>query len=313
MATNDSLKNQLSNEEQQKQVNPNGLGLKALMNTPTMKRKFEDVLHANANSFMASVMTLVSNDSYLADSEPMSILSGALTAATLNLGLDKNLGYAYLVPFNTKNKQTGRWEKKAQFVLGYKGYIQLAQRSGKYKALNVTEVYEGELKSWNRLTEEFEFDTAGKVSDEVIGYVGYFELLNGFEKTVYWTKQEIERHRIANSKDKDKTKLSGVWKTDYDAMARKTVLRNLLSKWGILSIEMQEATTNDETVQHVQEDGSIISEAETEEEEEPQRKEAERVEEKQQEEMQQEGLFNRDKPPMKNKEQEDKNDDDLPF
>ncbi|HAX1134228.1 TPA: recombinase RecT, partial [Enterococcus faecium] len=106
-------------------------------------------------------------------------------------------------------------------------------RSGKYKALNVIEVYEGELKSWNRLTEEFEFDPNGRTSDEVIGYVGYFELLNGFKKTVYWTKQEIEAHRIANNKDRDKTKLSGVWASDYNAMARKTVLRNLLSKWGI--------------------------------------------------------------------------------
>ncbi|RCA11047.1 hypothetical protein EA71_01802 [Enterococcus durans] len=153
----------------------------------------------------------------------------------------------------------------------------MAQRSGKYKALNVIEVYEGELKSWNRLTEEFDFDPNGRKSDEVIGYVGYFELLNGFKKTVYWTKQEIEAHRIANSKDRDKTKLSGVWASDYNAMARKTVLRNLLSKWGILSVEMQEATTSDEKVQKVQEDGSIISETEVEEAI-PERKEAEKVE-----------------------------------
>lgn len=276
MATNESLKNQLA-AKPQKQVAPGQLGLKALMNTPTMRKKFEEVLHDNANAFMSNVMTLVSNDSYLADSEPMSIMSGALTAATLNLGLDKNLGYAYLVPFNSKNKQTGKWEKKAQFLLGYKGYIQLAQRSGKYKALNVIEVYEGELKSWNRLTEEFDFDPNGRKSDEVIGYVGYFELLNGFKKTVYWTKQEIEAHRIANSKDRDKTKLSGVWASDYNAMARKTVLRNLLSKWGILFVEMQEATTSDEKVQKVQEDGSIISETEVEEDI-PERKEAEKVE-----------------------------------
>ena len=251
MATNESLKNQLA-EKPQKQVAPGQLGLKALMNTPTMRKKFEEVLHDNANAFMSNVMTLVSNDSYLADSEPMSIMSGALTAATLNLGLDKNLGYAYLVPFNSKNKQT---------------------------ALNVIEVYEGELKSWNRLTEEFEFDPNGRTSDEVIGYVGYFELLNGFKKTVYWTKQEIEAHRIANNKDRDKTKLSGVWASDYNAMARKTVLRNLLSKWGILSIEMQEATTSDERVQRVQEDGSIIAETEVEEDI-PERKEAEVISEK---------------------------------
>ena len=307
MATNDSLKNEL--KKTQKQVDPSQLGLKALMNTPTMRRKFEEVLNENANSFMASVMTLVSNDSYLADSEPMSILSGALTAATLNLGLDKNLGYAYLVPFNSKNKQTGKWEKKAQFLLGYKGYIQLAQRSGQYKALNVIEVYDGELTSWNRLTEEFEFDPNGRKSDEVIGYVGYFELLNGFKKTVYWTKQEIEAHRISNSKDKDKTKLSGVWRSDYNAMARKTVLRNMLSKWGILSVEMQEATISDEKVQSVQPDGSIISEAETVEEV-TERKEAEPVIEETKNEAtdseeKQTALFDDKQPPMK--------DDDLPF
>ena len=307
MATNDSLKNEL--KKTQKQVDPSQLGLKALMNTPTMRRKFEEVLNENANSFMASVMTLVSNDSYLADSEPMSILSGALTAATLNLGLDKNLGYAYLVPFNSKNKQTGKWEKKAQFLLGYKGYIQLAQRSGQYKALNVIEVYDGELTSWNRLTEEFEFDPNGRKSDEVIGYVGYFELLNGFKKIVYWTKQEIEAHRISNSKDKDKTKLSGVWRSDYNAMARKTVLRNMLSKWGILSVEMQEATISDEKVQSVQPDGSIISEAETVEEV-TERKEAEPVIEETKNEAtdseeKQTALFDDKQPPMK--------DDDLPF
>ncbi len=296
MATNETLKNQLA-QQNQKQVPVSQLGLKGLMNTPTMKRKFEEVLHENANAFMSNVMTLVSNDSYLAESEPMSIMSGALTAATLNLGLDKNLGYAYLVPFNTKNKQTGKWERKAQFILGYKGYIQLAQRSGKYKSLNVIEVYEGELLSWNRLTEEFEFDPSGRQSDDVIGYVGYFELLNGFKKTVYWTKQEIEAHRISNSKDKDKTKLSGVWATDYNAMARKTVLRNMLSKWGILSIEMQEATTSDEKVQRIQKDGSIISETEVDEEI-PPIKNAETIDESETNLTDQTDLFDTKNPPL---------------
>lgn len=298
MATNDTLKNELQ-QKPQKQVDPSRLGLKALMNTPTMKRKFEEVLHDNANGFMANVMTLVSNDSNLADSEPMSIMSGALTAATLNLGLDKNLGYAYLVPFNSKNKQTGKWEKKAQFLLGYKGYIQLAQRSGQYKALNVIEVYEGELESWNRLTEEFVFNPEGRKSDEVIGYVGYFELLNGFKKTVYWTKQEIEAHRISNSKDTNPQNPSGVWRSDYDAMARKTVLRNMLSKWGILSIEMQKATITDETVQQVSADGDLIEDT-TVEDEAPKRKDAEPVID----ELPDEGqgaLFDTNKPPLDSK------------
>ena len=298
MATNDTLKNELQ-QKPQKQVDPSRLGLKALMNTPTMKRKFEEVLHDNANGFMANVMTLVSNDSYLADSEPMSIMSGALTAATLNLGLDKNLGYAYLVPFNSKNKQTGKWEKKAQFVLGYKGYIQLAQRSGQYKALNVIEVFDGELESWNRLTEEFVFNPEGRASDEVIGYVGYFELLNGFKKTVYWTKQEIETHRIRNSKDKNPQSPSGVWRSDYNAMARKTVLRNMLSKWGILSIEMQKATVSDETVQKVSTDGDLIEDT-TVDDETPKRKDAEPIVDDVPDEGQG-ALFDTSKPPLDKK------------
>lgn len=121
---------------------------------------------------MASVLNLVSNDSYLSSVEPMSIITSAMVAASLDLPVDKNLGYAWIVPYRGK----------AQFQLGYKGYIQLAQRSGQYKALNVIEVYEGELKGWNRLTEEFEFDQSGRQSNQVIGYVGYFELLNGFKR-----------------------------------------------------------------------------------------------------------------------------------
>lgn len=158
MATNNELKNQLS-EKPQKQVAAGQLGLKALMNTPTMRKKFEDVLKDKSDGFMASVLNLVSNDSYLSSTEPMTIVTSAMVAASLDLPVDKNLGYAWIVPY----------KGKAQFQLGYKGYIQLAQRSGQYKALNVIEVYEGELKGWNRLTEEFEFDQNGKQSDEAIG------------------------------------------------------------------------------------------------------------------------------------------------
>lgn len=243
MATNDELRNQLQNNEMQK-VNPKQLGLKALMNTPMMKSKFEEVLHEKSNNFIASILNLVNNDSYLASAEPMTIASSAMVAATLDLPIDKNLGYAWIIPY----------KGKAQFQLGYKGYIQLAQRSGQYKSLNVIEVYEGELKSWNRLTEEFEFDPAGKESDQIIGYVGYFELLNGFKKTVYWTKQEIEFHKRKFSKS------DFGWKKDFDAMAKKTVLRNMLSKWGILSVEMQSATTKDETIQRMADDGSFMEE-----------------------------------------------------
>lgn len=248
MATNQSLKNQM----QQKNSNPVGdakqMGIKALLGSPTVQKKFQDVLGEKSQGFTSSVLSLVNNDSYLAQSDPMSIMTSAMIAATLDLPLDRNLGYAYIVPF--RDYKDGN-KQKGQFILGYKGYIQLAQRSGQYAALNAIPVYEGELKSWNRLTEKLEFDPDGKTSDKVVGYVGYFKLLNGFEKTTYWTKQEVEAHRIRNNKSKNKTELSGVWKSDYDAMAVKTVLRNLLSKWGILSIEMQKAVSSDETVQEM--------------------------------------------------------------
>lgn len=246
MATNESLKNQMKNSTGNAPANPNQMGLKALLGSQTVQKKFQDVLGEKSQGFTSSVLSLVNNDSYLAQSDPMSIMTSAMIAATLDLPLDKNLGYAYIIPF--KDYKDGN-KQKGQFILGYKGYIQLAQRSGQYESLNAIPVYEGELKSWNRLTEKIEFDPDGRTSDVVIGYVGYFRLLNGFEKTTYWTKQEVEAHRIRNNKSRNKTELSGVWKSDYDAMAVKTVLRNLLSKWGILSIDMQTAVKSDETVQ----------------------------------------------------------------
>lgn len=282
MATNDALKNQLA-EKSTQVVDPSKLGFKALMNTPAMKKKFTDILHEKSDSFMGSLMTLVGGDNYLSQAEPMTIIASALKAATMDLPIDKNLGYAYVVPFNRSEKVGNKWVKhnEAQFILGYKGYIQLAQRSGQYKALNALAIYDGQLIDWNPLTEEFTFDYKAKVSDEVIGYVGFFELLNGFKKTVYWTKQEIESHRIKNAKGYDKEKLSGAWVDNYDSMAIKTVLRNMLSKWGLLSVEMQSAITSDEKVFRVDENNDLIEETDLSDMEPLNQdlKEAERVEE----------------------------------
>lgn len=244
MATNAALKNQIANkQESPKQVSAQSLGLKSLLNTPTLKKKFEQVLDRKAPQFMASLLNLYNGDSNLQTAEPMSIVSSAMVAASLDLPVDKNLGYAWIVPFYDKNKG----HKAAQFQLGYKGYIQLALRTGQYKAINVIPIYEGELIKWNRLTEEIELDLDAAESDSVIGYCGYFKLVNGFEKTVYWTKDQIEAHRIKFNKAKNKKSLNNVWQSDYDAMALKTVLRNMLGKWGILSIEMQKAITEDES------------------------------------------------------------------
>lgn len=249
MATNKDLKNQLASKQESapKQVSAQSLGLKNLLNTPTMQKKFEQVLAKKAPQFMASVLNLYNGDVGLREAEPMSIVSSAMVAASLDLPVDKNLGYAWIVAFYDKNKGY----KAAQFQLGYKGYIQLALRSGQYKAINVIPVYEGELLKWNRLTEEIDLDLDAKKSDKVIGYCGYFKLINGFEKTVYWTRDEVEAHRIKHNKAKDKKSLNNVWRSDYDAMAMKTVLRNMLGKWGILSIDMQKAFTEDEQEREV--------------------------------------------------------------
>lgn len=160
----------------------------------------------------------------------MSVISSAMVAATLDLPVDKNLGYAWIVPYG------GR----AQFQLGYKGYIQLALRTGQYKFINCIPVHEGELQKWNPLTEEIEIDFEKRESDAVIGYAAYFELLNGFRKTVYWTKAQVEKHKKKFSKS------DFGWKNDWDAMALKTVLKAILSKWGILSVEMQKAVIEDD-------------------------------------------------------------------
>lgn len=301
MATNDALKNQLA-EKSTQVVDPSKLGFKALMNTPAMKKKFTDILHEKSDSFMGSLMTLVGGDNYLSQAEPMTIIASALKAATMDLPIDKNLGYAYVVPFNRSEKVGNKWVKhnEAQFILGYKGYIQLAQRSGQYKALNALAIYDGQLIDWNPLTEEFTFDYKAKVSDEVIGYVGFFELLNGFKKTVYWTKQEIESHRIKNAKGYDKEKLSGAWVDNYDSMAIKTVLRNMLSKWGLLSVEMQSAITSDEKVFRVDENNDLVEETDLSDMEPmPQDlKEAEKVVDDPVTDEGQESLFDSTNPPL---------------
>lgn len=281
MATSKDLKNQLT-EQSNQVVDASKLGFKTLMSTPAMKKKFTDILHEKSDAFMGSLLTLVGGDDYLSKAEPMTIIASALKAATMDLPIDKNLGYAYIVPFNRKEKVGKDWitHNEAQFILGYKGYIQLAQRSGQYKALNAIEIYEGQLIEWNPLTEEFQFDYNAKQSDQVIGYVGFFELLNGFKKTVYWTKQEVEAHRIKHVKGFDKTKLTGAWKENYDAMAIKTVLRNMLAKWGILSVEMQNAVTSDERVFRFDENNDLVEEVTLNDAEpiEPELKEAEKVE-----------------------------------
>lgn len=237
MATNKDVKNALAQRKNGTNVSPIS-GVKALLNSDSVKKRFEEILEKRAPQYMSSIINLVNSDSNLQKCDPMSVISSAMVAATLDLPIDKNLGYAWIVPYGNK----------ANFQLGYKGYVQLALRTGKYRSINAIPIREGELVKWNPLTEELEVDFEQRKSDAIIGYAGYFELVNGFRKTVYWSKEEIEAHRKRFSKS------DFGWKNDYDAMALKTVIRNMLSKWGILSIEMQEAYSRDiDSEHHVEE------------------------------------------------------------
>ena len=233
MATASSLKNQLAKKGTANSLSI-GNTVKGLMENPSIKKRFEGVLKEKAPQYMSSIVNLVNSDTNLQKCDGMSVIASCMVAATMDLPVDKNLGYAWVVPYGSR----------AQFQMGYKGYIQLALRTGQYKAINVVEIREGELVSWNPLTEEIEVDFSKRESDAVIGYAGYFKLINGFEKTVFWTKEEVNNH--ANKFSKTVNSKNSVWKSNFDAMAKKTVLRNLLSKWGILSIEMQKAYTADE-------------------------------------------------------------------
>lgn len=250
MATNDSINKQLQEQPKQPANNKKeGSGtIREILEGNNMQQRFNEVLEDRAPQFTSSVLTLVNNDDLLKKAEPYSVITSAMIAATLNLPIEKSLGYAYIIPYRDRN--TG--VTSGSFQLGYKGLIQLALRSAQYKAINVTEIYEGELQKYDRLTEQLEIDTSKKESNVVIGYAGFFKLVNGFEKYVYWTREEIEAHRKKYSKS------GNVWKNNFDAMAKKTVIRNLLSKWGILSIEMQKGLIREETDPSEYEENNII-------------------------------------------------------
>lgn len=228
-----------------KQQNNQVKTVETLIAKSDVKSKFTDVLGKKAPGFIASIITASKNN--LKDVEPGSILKSAMTAATLDLPIEQNLGFAYLVPYN--NKVNGQWIKQAQFQLGYKGYIQLAIRSGQYKTINAIEVYEGEIKKINRLTGEIELNENESEIDrnKVIGYMAYFRLINGFEKSLYMSKEEAEAHAKKYSKAYAKGK-DCLWKSDFDAMGIKTILKRLISKYGIMSVEMQKAILTDQAI-----------------------------------------------------------------
>lgn len=203
--------------------------------------------------FISAIISAVNTNPSLQECTNQSILSGALLGESLKLSPSPQLGNYYLVPFNDKDKG-----KVAQFQLGYKGYIQLAIRSGQYKKLNVLAIKEGELIRFDPLNEEIEVnlieDEEIRENTPTIGYYAYFEYTNGFRKAMYWSKKKMESHALKYSSGYRAKKGFTFWEKDFDAMAYKTMLRQLISKWGVMSIEMQTAIDSDMAV--INEDGS---------------------------------------------------------
>ena len=179
---------------------------------------------------------------------PVAIIQSALKAAAYDLPIEPSLGYAYILPFG----------QTATFVLGYKGMVQLALRTGLYMRLNAVDVREGELISYDRLTEDIEFrweaDNAKRAKIPVIGYAAFYRLKNGMEKTLFMTKAEIDAHELANRKGRSQ---NPVWRSHYEEMAKKTVLRRLLSKWGIMSINYLDASPADQEVMRNMAEGTL--------------------------------------------------------
>lgn len=219
-------------------------GVSAFMQRDDVKAKFAEVLGKKANGFVASVLSVVNSNDLLKNADQNSVFMAAMMAASLDLPINSNLGHAFIIPYNTKQKD-GSYVQKAQFQISAKGFKQLAIRSGQFKYISDAVVYEGQLINENPLT-GFEFDWNGKKSDVVVGYVSYFKLLNGFESTFFMTSKEIEQHGKKYSKTFGQT--YGLWQTDRDKMALKTVTKLNLSKNAPLSIEMQRAAVSDQAI-----------------------------------------------------------------
>lgn len=233
--------------------------LTAYLSNDAVKNQINSIIGGkNGPRFISSIISAVNANASLQECTNASILSAALLGESLNLSPSPQLGQYYMVPF--KNNNAG--VKVAQFQLGYKGYIQLAIRSGQYKKLNVLAIKEGELINFNPLDEEIEVkliaDEAEREKAETIGYYAMFEYTNGFKKAMYWSKEKMKAHAIKYSQgyaaDVKKGTKWTFWSKDFDGMAYKTMLRQIISKWGIMSIEMQTALDSDMAV--INEDGT---------------------------------------------------------
>lgn len=221
--------------------------IKAYVSDAKIRQKFEEVLGKKTQGFLASVMQ-VANQPQLKGAVPATVINAAMMAATLDLPINNNLGFAYIVPYKRKFKDAqGKWSEslEAQFQMGYKGFIQLAQRSGQFARIAATPVFEGQLISANPLL-GYEFDWTIPNQGEAIGYVAFFKLLNGFTAELYMSTADIKKH--AGKYSQSFKYGSGVWKDNFESMALKTVTKLLLSKQAPLSIEMQTAQLADQAI-----------------------------------------------------------------
>lgn len=216
----------------------NNMSLGELMHSPAVVGKLNEVWNSPqmANSFMSSVISVANGNPQLRNAEPMSIIGAAMVAATMQLQVIPTLGQCYIIPYG----------KKAQFQVGYLGLLQLCQRSGQFKKILAAPVHEGEYVSGDEFDEEYVFDKKQKKSDKVIGYMAKFELLNGFTKVAYWDIDKVKAHATKFSQA-FRAGFNSPWKSDFDAMAQKTVLKSIL-KFAPKSIEMQNAVTFDQSV-----------------------------------------------------------------
>lgn len=223
--------------------------LNAIMDSEGYRKRFDEIMGARAPQFISSIVSMVNQDTMLravVQDAPQTIITSALKAASLDLTIDPALGMAYVMPFKNSKKVGGEWVTKneATLVIGYKGLIQMAMRTGAYININATDVREGEIVegSRDRMRGTMEFawieDDTEREKKPIIGYVAYYKLVNGMEKMVYMSKAQVDAHEQRNRKGQNMTK---GWRDNYDEMALKTVLRRLLSKWGMLSIDYRSA------------------------------------------------------------------------
>ena len=213
--------------------------INSLLDQEGLRRRFDELLGDRTPQFMSSIVSLLNTTPQLMEAfyqSPMTIIQSALKAATFDLPIDPNLGFAYIVPFKNKGVP------EATFIMGYKGMQQLALRTGAYKTLNVIDIREGELRRYDRLTEDIELDFIEnemlREDMPIIGYVGYFRLINGTEKTIYMSLEQIKAHEKKNRKG---SVMGKGWREDFDSMCSKTVMRRLIGKWGLMSINYQQA------------------------------------------------------------------------